>query len=38
MKCIDQMPVPIAKAPPSSHATAAVPDEAAMREARSSAV
>src|SRR6476646_7498570 len=38
MKCIDQMPMPIAKAPPSSQETAAAPEEAMMRDARSSAV
>ena len=38
MKCIDQMPMPIAKAPPRSQETAAAPVEAVRREARSSAV
>ena len=38
MKCMDQMPMPIANAPPMSHAAADAPREAVMREARSSAV
>jgi hypothetical protein len=38
MKCIDQMPRPMANAPPSSHEAAAAPAEAVMRDARSSAV
>src|SRR5258708_38874575 len=32
MKCMDQMPMPMAKAPPSSQEAAAAPVEAAMRE------
>ncbi len=38
MKCIDQMPIPMANAPPRSQDTAAAPVDAVMREARSSAV
>ena len=37
-KCIDQMPTPIEKAPPTSHARALFPLDAVMRVVRSSAV
>jgi hypothetical protein len=38
MKCIDQIPVPMAKAPPATHQRAAAPAEWATRSARRSAV
>ena len=38
MKCIDQMPVPMENAPPSSQSFAARPFEAVMRLVRSRAV
>ncbi len=38
MKCIDQIPVPIEKAPPHSHQRAATPLDEVIRLAKSSAV
>ena len=38
MKCIDQMPMPIATAPPISHTRAARPVVKVTRDPRSSAV
>jgi hypothetical protein len=38
MKCIDQMPVPMAIPPPTNQAVAATPLDAVIRDARLSAV
>jgi hypothetical protein len=38
VKCMDQIPVPIANAPPASYTARALPSDAATLPARSSAV